>query len=57
MAPGQGGELPAGVAPSYLPEIGKNVLFLGLAAYLLAFPVTRLSIDARLDAEPRSGGR
>lgn len=54
---GSGGELPAGVAPSYLPEIGKNVLFLGLAAYLLVVPVTRLSIDARLDAGPRSSGR
>jgi uncharacterized membrane protein YphA (DoxX/SURF4 family) len=55
---GPGGELPAGVEPSYLPELGKNVAFLVLAGFLLVYPRTRLSLDAWLDATPadRAGG-
>jgi uncharacterized membrane protein YphA (DoxX/SURF4 family) len=55
---GPGGELPAGVDPSYAPEIGKNVAFLLLAGYLLIYPLTRLSLDSWLGAAPtsRAGG-
>jgi uncharacterized membrane protein YphA (DoxX/SURF4 family) len=49
---GPGGELPAGVDPSYLPELGKNVVFLLLAGFLLVYPRTRLSLDAWLGAAP-----
>jgi uncharacterized membrane protein YphA (DoxX/SURF4 family) len=45
---GEGGQLPAGVAPTYAVEILKDVGLLALAAYLVVYPLTRLSLDARL---------
>jgi uncharacterized membrane protein YphA (DoxX/SURF4 family) len=45
---GGGGDLAAGQTPSYGPEIVRDVLFLLLAAYLIVFPPTRFSLDARL---------
>jgi uncharacterized membrane protein YphA (DoxX/SURF4 family) len=44
-----GGELPAGQAPSYLPEILRDLGFLVLAGFLLIWPRTRLSVDSRLE--------
>jgi uncharacterized membrane protein YphA (DoxX/SURF4 family) len=51
---GGGGELGAGQTPSYGPEIARDLAFGALAAYLIAFPITRLSLDRWLsetDAE------
>jgi uncharacterized membrane protein YphA (DoxX/SURF4 family) len=45
---GGGGELAAGQSPNYGPEIVRDTLFLILAAFLIVFPRTRLSLDARL---------
>jgi len=45
---GGGGDLAAGQSPSYGPEIVRDVVFLLLAAYLIVFPRTRFSLDARL---------
>lgn len=45
---GGGGDLAAGQSPSYGPEIARDVTFLALAAFLLVFPRTRFSLDARL---------
>jgi uncharacterized membrane protein YphA (DoxX/SURF4 family) len=45
---GGGGQLAAGQSPSYGPEIARDVALLILAAYLIVFPRTRLSLDARL---------
>lgn len=45
---GGGGDLAAGQTPSYGPEIIRDVVFLLLAAFLIVFPRTRLSLDARL---------
>lgn len=53
---GPGGELPAGVDPSYLPELGKNIAFGLLAGFLLAYPRTRLSLDSWLDAAASRAG-
>jgi uncharacterized membrane protein YphA (DoxX/SURF4 family) len=44
-----GGELAPGQAPSYLPEILRDVGFLVLAGFLLVWPRTRLSVDSRLE--------
>lgn len=45
---GGGGDLAAGQTPSYGPEIARDVAFAALAVFLLVFPRTRLSLDARL---------
>jgi uncharacterized membrane protein YphA (DoxX/SURF4 family) len=45
---GGGGDLAAGQSPSYGPEIVRDVVFLVLAAFLMVYPSTRLSLDARL---------
>lgn len=45
---GGGGQLAPGQRPSYGPEIARDVALLILAAYLIVFPRTRLSLDARL---------
>lgn len=47
---GGGGTLGAGERPSYLLEVVRDVGFLALAGFLLAWPRTRLSLDARLAA-------
>ncbi|HEU4422700.1 MAG TPA: MauE/DoxX family redox-associated membrane protein [Pilimelia sp.] len=48
---GGGGELGAGQSPSYGPEIARDVAFLLLAAFLIVWPRTRLSVDSWLDPE------
>lgn len=48
---GGGGQLAAGQSPSYGPEIARDVAFLVLSAFLLVFPVTRLSVDSVLERE------
>jgi uncharacterized membrane protein YphA (DoxX/SURF4 family) len=42
---GGGGQLAAGQSPSYRPEIARDLGFGALAAFLIAFPLTRLSLD------------
>lgn len=55
---GGGGQLDAGQSPSYGSEIARDIGFAALAAFLIAFPVTRLSLDRWLsgpelsEAEP-----
>lgn len=51
---GGGGDLAAGQSPSYGPEILRDLAFLALAAYLIVFPRTRISLDAHLLADPSS---
>ena len=46
---GSGGELAAGQSPTYGPEILRDVGFLLLAAFLLVWPLTRLSVDSFLE--------
>ena len=46
---GSGGELTAGQSPTYGPEILRDVGFLVLAAFLLVWPLTRLSVDSFLE--------
>jgi uncharacterized membrane protein YphA (DoxX/SURF4 family) len=46
---GSGGELAAGQSPTYGPEILRDVGFLILAAFLLVWPLTRLSVDSFLE--------
>ena len=46
---GSGGELVAGQSPTYGPEILRDVGFLLLAAFLLVWPLTRLSVDSFLE--------
>jgi uncharacterized membrane protein YphA (DoxX/SURF4 family) len=45
----KGGPLPPGVTPNYLPEILRDVAFLAMAIFLIIYPVSRFSLDARLD--------
>ncbi len=45
---GGGGDLTAGVAPSYAPELARDLGFLLLAGFLLVWPRTRLSVDGKL---------
>jgi uncharacterized membrane protein YphA (DoxX/SURF4 family) len=47
---GGGGQLEAGQSPSYGSEIARDIGFGALAAFLIAFPVTRLSLDRWLSA-------
>jgi uncharacterized membrane protein YphA (DoxX/SURF4 family) len=46
---GGGGELGAGQAPSYGPELARDAAFLLLAGFLVAWPRTRLSLDSWLN--------
>jgi len=46
---GSGGQLAAGQSPSYAPEIARDVGFLILAAFLVIWPRTRLSVDRWLE--------
>lgn len=45
---GSGGQLAAGQAPSYLPEILRDLGFLVLAGFLLTWPRTPFSMDGWL---------
>ncbi|WP_018220898.1 MauE/DoxX family redox-associated membrane protein [Salinispora pacifica] len=45
---GVGGELAPGQAPSYLPEILRDLGFLALAGFLLIWPRTPFSVDGWL---------
>ena len=49
---GSGGDLAAGQSPTYGPEILRDVAFLALAAFLLVWPHTRLSVDSWLAGDP-----
>ncbi|GAA4565284.1 DoxX family membrane protein [Micromonospora coerulea] len=49
---GSGGQLAAGQAPSYLPEILRDLGFLVLAGFLLSWPRTPVSMDGWLAGEP-----
>ncbi|MEO3777132.1 MauE/DoxX family redox-associated membrane protein [Micromonospora sp. B11E3] len=49
---GSGGQLAAGQAPSYLPEILRDVAFLALAGFLLIWPRTPVSVDGWLAGPP-----
>nr|MDT0660980.1 MauE/DoxX family redox-associated membrane protein [Micromonospora sp. DSM 115978] len=50
---GNGGELPAGQTPSYGPELLRDLGFLALAGFLLAWPRTALSVDGWLAGADR----
>jgi uncharacterized membrane protein YphA (DoxX/SURF4 family) len=53
---GGGGQLGAGQSPNYGPEIARDLAFGALAAFLVAFPVTRFSLDRWLsDPGPDEG--
>ncbi|SCL52822.1 Methylamine utilisation protein MauE [Micromonospora citrea] len=45
---GSGGQLAEGQAPSYLPEILRDLGFLALAGFLLIWPRTPVSVDGWL---------
>ncbi|WP_435829845.1 MauE/DoxX family redox-associated membrane protein [Micromonospora costi] len=49
---GSGGQLAEGQAPSYLPEILRDLGFLVLAGFLLVWPRTPVSVDGWLTGEP-----
>ncbi|MEW2381338.1 MauE/DoxX family redox-associated membrane protein [Micromonospora sp. NPDC047707] len=49
---GSGGQLAEGQAPSYLPEILRDLGFLALAGFLLIWPRTPFSVDGWLTSEP-----
>ncbi|MET8230347.1 MauE/DoxX family redox-associated membrane protein [Micromonospora sp. NPDC005298] len=49
---GSGGQLAQGQAPSYLPEILRDLGFLVLAGFLLCWPRTPVSVDGWLSGEP-----
>lgn len=44
----KGGQLPIGVAPNYTWDIVRDVLFLALAVFLILFPSSRFSLDAKV---------
>ncbi|OKI89272.1 MauE/DoxX family redox-associated membrane protein [Micromonospora sp. CB01531] len=53
---GSGGQLAAGQAPSYLPEILRDLGFLVMAGFLLIWPRTPFSVDGWLaGAAPEEG--
>ncbi|MGN9808296.1 MauE/DoxX family redox-associated membrane protein [Micromonospora sp. BQ11] len=49
---GSGGQLAEGQAPSYLPEILRDLGFLALAGFLLIWPRTPFSVDGWLTGDP-----
>ena len=49
---GGGGTLAAGQSPNYGPEIGRDIAFAALATFLIVYPRTRFSLDARLLGNP-----
>ncbi|MEU8182019.1 MauE/DoxX family redox-associated membrane protein [Micromonospora sp. NPDC049044] len=49
---GSGGQLGEGQAPSYLPEILRDLGFLVLAGFLVSWPHTPVSVDGWLAGEP-----
>ena len=44
----KGGQLPIGVAPNYTWDVVRDVLFLALAVFLILFPSSRFSVDAKV---------
>lgn len=48
---GSGGQLETGQAPSYLPEILRDLGFLALAGFLLIWPRTPVSVDGWLTGD------
>ncbi|PZG00155.1 MauE/DoxX family redox-associated membrane protein [Micromonospora deserti] len=48
---GSGGQLAEGQAPSYLPEILRDLGFLALAGFLLIWPRTPVSVDGWLTGD------
>lgn len=48
---GSGGDLAAGADPAYLTELARDGGFLLLAAFLLVWPRTRLSVDAWIQGD------
>jgi uncharacterized membrane protein YphA (DoxX/SURF4 family) len=44
----KGGQLPIGVAPNYTWDIVRDALFLALAVFLILFPSSRFSLDAKV---------
>jgi uncharacterized membrane protein YphA (DoxX/SURF4 family) len=46
---GSGGELAAGQSPNYGPEIARDLAFLALSAFLVVYPLTRISVDSALE--------
>jgi hypothetical protein len=47
---GGGGDVPSGgEAARYLTEIGRDLVFMGLAVWLIRFPKSRLSLDPLTD--------
>ncbi|WP_348650514.1 DoxX family protein [Catellatospora sp. KI3] len=45
----KGGVLPPGVTPNYVPELLRDAAFLAMAVFLIIYPLSRFSLDARLD--------
>lgn len=52
----EGGPLPPGETPNYLPEILRDLVFLAMAIFLIIFPVSRFSLDGWLLATNGSEG-
>jgi uncharacterized membrane protein YphA (DoxX/SURF4 family) len=48
---GGGGDLAAGQPATYLPELARDAGFLILAAFLVVWPRTRLSVDSWLNGD------
>ncbi|HEY2949525.1 MAG TPA: MauE/DoxX family redox-associated membrane protein [Micromonosporaceae bacterium] len=46
---GSGGQLAAGQSPSYGPEIARDLGFLALSAFLIVYPLTRMSVDSAVE--------
>jgi uncharacterized membrane protein YphA (DoxX/SURF4 family) len=45
----KGGQLAPGETPNYLPEILRDIAFLAMAIFLIIYPVSRYSLDGRLN--------
>lgn len=50
---GGGGDLAEGVDPAYLSEIARDLGLLVIAVFLVMYPITRFSLDARLASQRR----
>ncbi|WP_051366911.1 DoxX family protein [Hamadaea tsunoensis] len=48
----KGGQLPVGVAPNYTWDIVRDTLFLALAIFLILYPSSRFSLDAKVLGPP-----
>jgi uncharacterized membrane protein YphA (DoxX/SURF4 family) len=45
----KGGQLAPGEVPNYLPDILRDLAFLAMAVFLIIYPVSRFSLDGRLN--------